>query len=151
MIELLIVISFKGRLSHITVFIYTASGILNLSIPQSITGKQLKKLVLNRMKSSNSAFDDHLLYKNQCIDIERPIGILVPHNSSISLQAIGKGGGKESKKQKPTIDIQVSLCCVHQIKSQYDGLSITILLQMNVYHVKRLQNFIVKIVIHLAV
>ena len=105
MIELLIVMSFRGKLSHITVFIYTASGILNLSTPQSITGKQLKKLVLNRMKSSNSAFDDHLLlYKNQRIDVERPIGILVPHNSSISLQVIGKGGGKESKKQKPTID-----------------------------------------------
>lgn len=97
--------SFREKLSHIAVFIYTATGILNLTIPQSITGKQLKKLVLDKMKFSNCVFDDHvLLYYNQRIDVERPVGNLIPHNSSIFLQVRGKGGGKESKKQQPASD-----------------------------------------------
>lgn len=36
--------SFREKPSNIAVFIYTVTGLLNLTIPQSITVKQLKKL-----------------------------------------------------------------------------------------------------------
>ena len=86
-----------------------------------MTGKQLKKLVLIKMKPNNSGLRDHaLLYNNQRIDVEKSIGVSVPHNSSIMLQVIGRGGGRQSKKQQTEsasdnilgeqIDTHVSQC-----------------------------------------
>lgn len=112
---------FRKKASHnIMLFIYTSSGVLNLTVPRSMTGKQLKKLVLIKMKPKNGLRDHALLYNNQCIDVEKSIGVSVPHNSSIMLQVIGRGGGRQSKKQQTEsasdnilgeqIDTHVSQC-----------------------------------------
>ena len=95
----------RKKPSLITLFVYTASGVLNLTVPRTITGKQLKRLVLNRIKSSNRGFSYHaLLYNNQRIDVGKPIGTSIPNNSSIVLQVIGKGGGRQPKKQQSASD-----------------------------------------------
>ena len=71
-----------------------------------MTGKQLKKIVLIKMKPNNRGLRDHaLLYNNKRIDVEKSIGVLVPHNGSIMLQLIGRGGGRQSKKQQSASDI----------------------------------------------
>ena len=58
------------------------------------------------MKSSNRGFSYHaLLYNNQRIDVEKPIGTSVPNNSSVVLQVIGKGGGRQPKKQQSSDEI----------------------------------------------
>ena len=97
---------YREKSSLVTMFVYTSSGIIQSTIPQTMTGMQLKKIVLNETKFISHAFKNHiLLYNNQCIDVERSIGALVPHNSSIVLQVKGKGGGRDYKKPQLSTDI----------------------------------------------
>ena len=74
-----------------------------MTVLQTMTGKKLKRKILK--KTNNRSCEDHILvHNNRRVDTNQPIGLQVPHEGSIMVQVVGKGGGKEHNIKR-TLDV----------------------------------------------
>ena len=79
-----------------TVYVYGASQssqVMQLTIPCTMTGLQLKRQLLRYHSDTNHV----LLYNNQRIDKKVSLIRQVPEFASVVLCALGKGGGKGNR------------------------------------------------------
>ena len=74
-----------------------------MTVPPTMTGKKLKRKILKKINIVTCSGSCILVHNRQRVDTNQPIGLQVPHEGSVILQIIGKGGGREHTKQTPEV------------------------------------------------